>query len=363
MARFSGNLNPNHIYSAIYNMILNQMTYAENVKGTYSELVDKARIEGGMYGDTVLRYATDALSATEWVQDSQDALNLLQTHRAPSPECQAISIDKFYQIALTVDDYMTKQAWSTPSAFSQFNSVMLGWIGETKKILDSTTYNTFIGTNETDIGEQQLTITPVEGQNDALTIAVALADLLTNVKDISRDYNDYGFIRSYAESDLRVVFNAKHWNQLRKADLPVVFHNEGLLDEFDKVVLPARYFGTIVGDEHTQATVGAGASKTYRTLVEGDFEGTATGKVHLYPGDAIPEGAKYFQDEAYIEDDTIAFKVMHKNSVPFMSGFETGTSFWNAKNLSTNHYLTYGRNSLVHLSNYPFITARFKEQA
>lgn len=360
MARFTGNLNPNHIYTAIKNMIINQMTFADNIKHNYGELVDKARVEGGMYGDTILRYATDAIPVSRWVQDSEEMLNVLKTHRNQKIECQSITIDKFYQLAITTDDYMTKQAWSTPSAFSQFTSVMLGWLTTTQRIMDITTYNTFIGTNETDIGDQQLTITPVEGQNDALTIAVALADILTKVKDYSRKYNDYGFMRSYAEGDLRAVISAKHWNQLKKADLPVVFHNEGLLDEFDKVVLPERYFGTVVGDEHIQATVGADAAQTYRTLVEGNFTGSDGVEKFLYPGDELTEGMTYYQDEAYIEDDTIVFKLIHKDSVPFMSGFETGSAFRNDRNLSTNNYYTYGRNTLEHLSNYPFITARFE---
>lgn len=352
---FTGQLRPNEIFGALYNMIISQQVFADNIKGTYSQLVDRFRVDGSMYGDTKLYYATDALQSVEWLDD-EEAKNLLELHRPEAPKCQKITISNFRQIRLTVDNYLTKRAWSTEGAFSSFNSVMLGWIRDTKKIYDATLMNSFVGTTETDIGEQKMTITAVEGQNDALTVAVALADLLVALKDVSRDYNDYGYIRSYDEKDLIVVFNAKLWNQLRKADLPTVFHKEGLLDEFEKIVLPARYFGTKVGDEHTQATVDAGSLQTYRTLVEGDFTGTSTGKVHLFPGDVIPEGATYYQDEAYMEDDTIAFKVIHKNSVPFMSAFEVGTSFFNPRSLTTNHYLTFGHNTLERLVDKPFIT-------
>ena len=222
----------------------------------------------------------------------------------------------------------------------------MGWIRDTKRIYDATLMNSFIGTTETNVGEQDMTITAIDGQNDALTIAVALADLLVALKDVSRDYNDYGFIRSYDESDLIVVFNAKLWNQLRKADLPVIFHKEGLLEEFEKIVLPARYFGTVL-------TSGGTSNGTQRTLVEGDFGGK-----HLFPGDLIPNGAAYQANEAYAEDDTIAFKVIHKNSVPFMSAFEVGTSFYNPRSLTETHFLTWGYSDLDYLANYPFITAR-----
>ena len=355
---FTGQLRPNEIFGALYNMIISQQVFADNIKGTYSQLVDRFRVDGSMYGDTKLYYATDALQSVEWLDD-EEAQNLLALHRPEAPKCQAITISNFRQIRLTVDNYLSKRAWGTEGAFSSFNSVMLGWIRDTKKIYDATLMNSFVGTTETDIGEQKMTITEVEGQNAALTIAVALADLLVALKDVSRDYNDDGYIRSYDEKDLSVVFNAKLWNQLRKADLPTVFHKEGLLDEFEKIVLPARYFGTKVGDEHTQATVGAGSLQTYRTLVEGDFTGTSTGTIHLFPGDVIPEGATYYQDEAYMEDDTVAFKVIHKNSVPFMSAFEVGTSFFNPRSLTETHYLTWGYSDLDYLANYPFITARF----
>lgn len=235
----------------------------------------------------------------------------------------------------------------------------MGWIGDTKRIIDSTTYNTFIGTNETNIGKQKRTIPAVEGQNDALTIAVDLANLLVDLRDIGRGYNDYGFIRSYDEGDFTVIFNAQFWNQLKKADLPVIFHKEGLLDEFDKVVLPARYFGKVVNaNNHALKTIPED-DNTYRTLVEMDVVRDGE-TIHLFPGDEVLSGEKGYEDELYTEDDKIAYKVIHKRSVPFMSAFSVSTSFFNSKNLSTNYYLTYGRNTLEHLQNFPFITARFE---
>ena len=293
----------------------------------------------------------------EWLND-EEAKNLLELHRPEAPKQQIITISNFRQIRLTVDNYLSKRAWGTEGAFTSFNSVMLGWIRDTKRIYDSTLMNSFIGTTETEIGEQQIEITPNADQNDALTIAVALADLLVALKDVSRDYNDYGFIRSYDEGDLIVVFNAKLWNQLRKADLPTVFHKEGLLDEFEKVILPARYFGNVIEEDNT-VNYSSDTDPRIRTLVEGDFTGTSTGKIHLFPGDVIPQGASYKAFEAYMEDDTIAFKVIHKNSVPFMSAFEVGTSFFNPRSLTETHYLTWGYSDLDYLANYPFITARF----
>ena len=351
-------LNTNKILTALYNMVISQECFGSNIKNTYSQLVDRARVDGGLLGDQKWFYATDALASYPFEMDSVNQLNILATHRPKSPEVQSIVIDQFYQIGLTLDNYLSRQSWGTEGAFSQFNSVMMSWIADTKRIIDSTTYNTFIGTNETDIGKQEREIPVVEGQNDALTIAEDLANLLTEIKDVSRDYNDYGFIRSYDEKDLIVVFNAQFWNRLKKVDLPVVFHNEGLLDEFEKINLPARYFGTVVSSNHTLMTIPKD-STTYRTLVEMDVERDGE-TVHLFPADALLDGEKAYEDEVYKEDKTIAYKVIHKRSVPYMSAFSVNTSFFNSKNLSTNYYLTFGRNTLEHLQNFPFITARYE---
>ena len=355
MANFTGMLRSNEIFASIFNMIISQEVFADNVKGTYSSLEETGRVDGGLYGDTKLYYATDVLKSHEWGNDSE-AQNLLALDRPEDPKCQAIFIDQFRQIRVTVDNYLTKQAWQAEGAFSSFNSVVLGWIRDTKKIYDSTMYNAFVGTVKTTIGKQSMTVTPVEGQNDALTMAEALASLLVDLKDVSRDYNDYGFMRSYDEGDLMVVWNAKVYNTLKKIDMPVIFHKEGLLNEFDQEVLPAKYFGTLVGNTAENFTIPAEGTNTYRTLVEIDAD-----DAHLFPGEKIPAGAVVKKNETYMEDGSIAFKVIHKRSIPYMSAFEVGTSFFNPRSLTENHYLTFGHNTLTYLKNYPCITATFAE--
>jgi hypothetical protein len=359
ITNFTGLLTQNKIFGAIYNMIISQEVFADNIKGTYSSLVDKARVDGSMYGDTKLYYSVDVLQTHDWLNDAE-AANLLALDRPQAPSVQKITIDQFRQIRLTVDNYLTKQAWSTEGAFTSFNSVMLGMIRDTKRIYDSTLYNAFIGTNETDEGEQSITITPVSGQNDALTMAEALADLLVSLKDVSRDYNDYGYMRSFEESDLHVIWNAKVYNTLKKIDMPVIFHKDGLLNEFEQSVLPARNFGTIVDPSSSADFTIPEGTDTYRILDERDV--TVGGeKVHLFPGEKIPAGAKVPKNKVYKEDATIAFKLIHKRSVPYMSAFEVATSFFNPRSLTENNYLTFGYNTLEHLAQFPFITARFAE--
>lgn len=346
MPNFTGTLRPNEIFGALFNMIISQQVFADNVKGTYSTLVDKARVDGTLYGDTKLYYATDALQSYAW-EDDAEAANLLELNRPDAPECQAIVIDKFRQIRLTVDDYLSKRAWGTEGAFSSFTSIMKGWIRDTKKIYDSTIYNAYIGTAVAEGEGQNQTLTLVADTNDGLQYAEFLANLLVELKDVSRDFNDYGYIRSYDESDLMVVWNAKFYNSIKKIDLPVIFHNEGLVSEFDQEVLPARYFGTV------NAAQTAGDGSTVRSLIE-----QVIGSNHYFAGDLIKEGDTAPAGTSYTEAQDIAFKVIHKRSVPYMSAFEVGTSFFNPRSLTTNHYLTFGHNTIEYLKNYPFITVK-----
>lgn len=359
-ANWNGQLRSNEIFSAIYNMIISQHVFADNIAGTYSELVDMMRVDGSHFLDTKLYYSVDVLKSSPWGADTE-AANLLNIYRPEAPEVQAITIDQFRQISLTVDNYLTKRAWSTEGAFSSFNSVMLGMIRETKRIYDATLFNTYIGTAETEEGRQKLTVAlPVEAGNTEATnrlraqsIATKIADTFVELKDVSRDFNDYGNMRSYREDDLIVVWNSEFVNEITKFDLPTLFHKEGLIDKFGQYTLPARYFGEVVGTDGTATT--SASNNTVRSLIETDYS-TSGGTVHVFPGDLLPGEVTYNKADAYNTNSNIICKIMHKRSVPFMSAFEVGTSFFNAKSLTENHYLTWGYNKPQYLHNYPFIT-------
>lgn len=365
MPNYNGQLNTNEIFSAIYNMIISQQVFANNIKGTKSSLVDAARVDGTLYGDTKLYYSTDVLKSAPWGNDAE-AVNLLALHRPKDPSVQAVTLDKFRQISLTVDNYLSKRAFSTENAFSEFNSVMLGWIRDTKKVYDSTTYNAFLGTEETTVGKQDVSVVITEDADAnaevnnrimAMTVAKTMADILVDLEDVSRDYNDYQYLRSYTADDFRFVWNAAWVNQIRKVDLPTIFHKD-IIDRFAEYTLPARYFGTV---NDTSVTESDGL--TIRSLVEQDVT-APSGNVHLFAGDIIPAGVTLVTGGAitypsYTEDSSIAFKIVHKQSIPYMSAFEVGTSFFNPKSLTENHYLTFGHNTLVHLKEFPLITARF----
>lgn len=377
---YTGKLNANEIFASIFNMLISQQVFADNIKNTKSSLVDEARVDGSMYGDTKLYYATDVLRSYAWGGDAE-AENLLALDRPEDPQCQAITMDVFRQIRLTVDNYLTKRAWSTENAFNEFNSVMLQWIRDTKKVYDATTYNAYIGTYETNAGKQEVSITlptdtdqEAENRLQAQTIATKLADVIVDLEDVSRDYNDYENLRSYSADDFRYVWNARFVNKINKLDLPTIFHKD-FIDKFAQYTLPARYFGKLGVVDSSKAQTSNG--ETYRSLIEQDvtlaepltYKGKtlSTGtKFHLFAGDIIPNKIQVATTAAvtvpfYVEDNTIVLKIVHKDAVPYMSGFEAGTSFFNPRSLTENHYLTFGHNTLEALHDKPFITIRAAE--
>lgn len=396
MGAFTGTLNSNEIFAALFNLIISQQVYANNIAGTASSLVNRARVDGSLYGDTKTYYSTDALKSSPWGNDAE-AANLLALHRPPAPACQKITLDVFRQISLTVDDYLSKRAWSTEGAFSEFTSVMLGWIAVTKEIYDATTYNAFFGTCEADptvntdhLGNGQVDLTAgqkytitLTGTGDAQTIADKMANLFDDMTDIGRSYNKNGFLRSYSLADIKVIWNGKFVNKISKLDLPTIFHKDGLMDKFTET-MPSRYFGTIItssnvssysaaspttgkpidSDDKTYVPGTAHANGIIRSLIERDFTISLT-DYHVFAGDEIPAGAiidttanattTAGYGEVYIENPKVMAKVVVMLP-PFMSAFEVGTSFYNAKSLTENRYLTWGHNTLEPLDNYPFVT-------
>jgi hypothetical protein len=243
---------------------------------------------------------------------------------------------------------------------------------DTKRVYDGTLYNVFIGATETSEGEQEQTVTIPAGSTDeaeAKLIAQKIADLMIEMGDYSRAFNDYGNLRSFGEEAIKVVWNSKIVNKIRKVDLPAIFHKDGLMDKFEEEVLPARYFGRAVaaGDKGEGKVINASGEYdptkgTLRARVEKDV--TISGAVkHVFPGDELPAGStvgaskNFAEAEVYVEDESIICKVLVKLP-PYMSAFEVGTSFFNPKSLTENHYLTFGHNTIEYLKNYPFITVR-----
>ena len=244
-------------------------------------------------------------------------------------------------------------------SFAKFNSVVAGWLSVTKQVHDETSYNVFLGTHKTVVGQQDLTVTTAptnaaattadeeaEARIKAQKIAQFIANLFVDMKSPTRDYNDLGFLRSYKRDDLIVIWNSAYVNEITKLDLPSIFHeqlvSEGLFKEEN--ILPAKYFGSV------NAAATAGNGTTVRSLIEQEI-----GTNHYFAGDLIKVGDTAPAGSSYTVDPKVICKVV-STLPPYMSAFSVGTSFFNARALLTNRYLTFGKNSLEHLAGRPFIT-------
>ena len=372
-------LNSNEIYSALSNMIISMQTFADNINGLDSSLADSMKTDGTLYGDTKGYVATDILRSYTWNNDAE-AANLLKTFRPPMPKTQYITLDVFKQIPLTLDDILSKRAWGDEGSFSTFSSIMQAWMGDTKRVYDKTTVDTFVGTNETTLNNQTRTITlptdtnkEAEARLQAQTIAAFLANLEVELADINT-VNDFGFTRSWAKDDLEVVWNSTYRNAITYLDLPSLYHKDGLID-FSGKTLPSHYFGIPV----TAANVASytGADKVFATdgkyqptkgkaYAAGELDITVGGTAyHLFAGQELPANAVVNTAainaglKVYVGDENIIFKIIKKGQAcPYMSAFEQSTSFFNAKALLTNYYLTFGHNTMEHLKQYPWITVR-----
>ena len=386
---FSGTLRSNVIFAAIFNMIISQQVEVDNL-GKHGSIVNDAKVDGSLYGDTKLFYATDVLKSYVWNNDSE-AANLLNVYRPAAPNCQEFVLDQFRQIPLTVDNYLSKQAWSDENSFSAFNNVMLGWMGETKRMYESRLYQCFIGTTVSSVGKQDIKKTLTSGK-EGIELAEIIANLTMDLGDYTRDYNDLAYMRSYDPSQIKVIFNSEYVNKIKYTELPAVFHNDEIKNIFEKAqVMQPRYFGIVItntnkgtysattpttakpldSDGDYAYTPGSNnANGCVRSLVERDITigGTTT---HIFPGDELPANTKVDTTSAadtavfgeiYIQAgvggiDPVYAKVYTKLP-PLMDAFEVGTSFFNAKALLENHYLTWGYNTLDYFVDKPFITVR-----
>lgn len=368
MPAFTGSLNVNEIQSSIYNMIIGQYIHTRNINNTYNTLLNMARRNVGLYGDQELHYATDAYRTYEYNPDTTEQCNVLAVHRPPAPECQAIQLNNARYIPVTIDDYFTKRAFMSESGFSDYNAVIVQWLRDTMEIYLTTMYNAFIGTNETNIGQQEQTVPigayeaasiseeEVINRIKAVLIGEKIANILVSLSDPiqGKNFNDYGFYRSWNPDDLVIVWNSAYFNQIRKVDLVTIFHDEGIVDKLEeKYVLPETYFGSV----NTSSGTAPASNTTVRALVEKEY--TDSGNTyHVFPGELIPSGVAYLANETYTVNSDIICKIMHKESVPILDGVEGEKVFINGRNWSENRYLHFLVNTPEHLKDMPFITVK-----
>ena len=349
---YDGQLATNEVFASLFNMIISLQVFTAGI-GELSGIYSSKKVDGTLYGDTKLYVSTDALKSYEWDgTDTPGGYNLLTIKRPPEPVEEEITIGVFRQIPVTVDNYLTKRAFAQEGAFSSFNGVVLSWMDTTKRVYEHTTYTTkmlvtaqadataltAIDLTATDAGMTGYDLLRYKAQE----LYRQIEDQMKELEEPSRDYNDNEFLRTYKLSDFDIVVPLGVLSSVRKHDVPFLYGPD------DKPLFKEvhwKYFGT------KKATGGttAATNTNIRALVEKDY-----GSVHVFPGMLLPDSTAYLANEIYTAtyiarpsiSDNVTILMIHKQDFPIMSAFSVGTSFFNARRLDINHYLTFGHNEI-----------------
>lgn len=387
-------LNQNTINAALMNMIISQQIFDSGVAST--ELADMFRVDGTLYGDTKVYHSFDIGSPEDWLND-EEAKDLLALNRNKSGKTQTITMGIYKIISITTDQYLSKQAFMREGTFAEFISFMKSSLRKIKRVYDRCLINTQLGTLEPSTDRCDISIVTPQGATqeetnrlEAQTIAAELMVLKTDLEDNNRDFNKLDFLRSYDPNELMAVWNVKKHAKITKLDLPSIFHNDvGADGGFRQYDLPEKWFGTPATSDYALPG-GKETPALHRVLISGWYDVRTSERItlvqkptndtiYLWSGDEVPYTGQVYKDYArgktvtvtatimppqyhYIVDPTIAFVLIHKSALPFMSGFEVGTEFWNGRSLTNNNYLIFGHNNLEFLEEYPRIKVRVTQE-
>ena len=326
--------------------------------------------------------------------------NVLATENKGMYTQQYISVDSFRQIGLTVDQFLTKRAWMDAGKYDEFRTVILKQISDTKQVYEDTLVDTFVGVHVSKADAANITVTmptdaDAEKQNRlrAMEVFKTIGDTFNSLADYNRSFNENNYLKRFSEGDCMLVFSDKYANEFRYVDTPTVFHKEDLLAKGK--ILNRKYFGSPIDSEVTTAD-----GNTHRAVENmlitisassGEYKAPASGTnavVQVFPGDLLPKGTPLTTGEAtynanvavfftglggsnmgkaftasvctkanaYVEDNKIICKIIHKDAVKYLSSITTQTEFINGKNHTQNMYLTWGYSYPAALKGYPFIT-------
>lgn len=366
---FLGQLNPNELYSAIFNMIISQRIFDISVQEPI--LANRLAVDGTLYGDTKLHYSMDIDYSDAWGNDAE-ASSLLTLKRNTTQVVEAIVLDQFRQAYITIDNYLSKRAWNEEGSFSKFNGVLSASIGQIKKVFSNGFVNTYIGCHESTAAASNITIditdllaepkTAVEKEAIArLTgqrISEGLANLFVELETNNTKFNELGYLRAYSKNQFLVVWNAQAKNKIKHIDLPMIFNN-GINQPMDGISLDQKYFGTL----NSMGGIVGASNKTIYCYKEGIYnDGNEGEDIRVRVGELMPDGVVYDANETYTIDPSIICKIIVPEGNPFMQSMEVGTSFFNSKSLTENYYLTWGFNTMYSLSEFPFITVRLSDR-
>lgn len=366
---FTGALNSNEIYSALFNLrILFQKIAPQTVKrDEIVSLIDKAT---GMFGDTGVIQGMDIQGTYNFGMDAE-AANLLAINRNKSQKIEKFTIDKWRQTDVTNDAYISKRAFLDEGTFAQFNGYIVSTLSKAMDAFESGFVKASLGTYESSLPacEVEVLMPAADGTEAterlrAAAIKKAILDLKADMADNQRKYNSYGFYSSYDFDEMTPVFSSKYINEINAQALYSVFNPEFIRSAAGSRTWTPKWFGSVKAVAGTTAA----SNSTIYSLVEVNSDETtnfpltdlqiAAGTYRIFPGDLLPGAFDYGAGEAYEVDGTVIGKVFAPEYVYYMTGYEQGESFYNPRSATTNHYLRKGYSDVQVSGFRPFITLK-----
>ena len=364
---FDGQLNSNEIYSALFNLrILFQKLAPQTVRrDEIIALLDKAV---GMYGDTGVLYGMDITGTYDFENDAE-ASKLLAINRNKSQKIEKFTIDHWRQTDVTVDAYLSKRAFLDEGNFAIFNGYLVGTLSQNFDAFETGFVKASLGTYVSPIADCNINVTMPAADGTEATeriraaaIKKAIMDLEDDMKDNQRKYNGYGFYGSYDWNDMTPVFNSKYVNEINAQAIYQTFNPEFLRSANGARKWTPKWFGTVAAaNGKTNAT-----NNNVYSLIEQNSDGTknlvltseqqTAGVYRIFPGDLLPNSFNYLKGEAYTRADKVIAKIFFPEYIYYMTGYEQGEMFHNARSGTDNHYLRKGHSDVMVSKFRPFIT-------
>lgn len=366
-AQFTGALNSNEIYNALFNIrILFQKLAPNTVKrDEIVSLVDKAT---SYYGDTGVIQGVDIQGTYDFGMDAE-APKLLAINRNKTQKIEKFTIDQWRQTDVTNDAYISKRAFLDEGTFAMFNAYIVGTLSKAMDAYESGKVKSSIGTYNSPVAacRVEITLPAADGTEAterirAAKIRQAILDLKADLADNQRKYNGYNFYASYDWNDFTPVFNTKYTNEINALALYSTFNPEYIKEASGSRQWTPKWFGTV----NTSSGNTGASNTTIYSLIEVNSDGTnnfpltdvqlAANTYRVFPGDLLPDNFAYEENTTYTKDETVIAKVFAPEYVYYMTGYTQGESFYNPRSATTNHYLRKGFSDVQVSKFRPFIT-------
>ena len=396
---FSNTLNVNEWDSALYNAY-KIMGCKDNLEDLDMGLVSAITEEGGKFQDKNQYSFINVVSTREW--DPTDT-NVLAFEERPEVKQQEIVVKNKRQVAITKSFFLDKRAWGSPDAYAQYIGLVDSQVSKAKKVYDQKFVNVGVGTLESNVGSQQQTVKlytvgetdtakDIEAKNrmNAQLIAEKVTHIKNLLRDPNSDFNDLGFLDSFGDAKMTVLWNEEFLNSIHMLDLPTTYNDKYF--DFNGRQMLAKYLASGTSAAGTADGTTHRAYNEYKIPVKANGEYVAAASAAKYvvvrPGDLLPKGTPivakdtpestavfatsykvwnktvnlnvtvYESVHAYQPNAKIICKILSLDALKFISSFQSDGTFMNYKSNTENIYSTFLFSDVEYLGGYPLVTLK-----